>query len=230
LLDLFSGIGGTSVGYARAGFDVTGCDNQPHPDYPFPMVVEDAMTVLADRDYLSTFDVVAASPPCPLFSSVTKAHHRVNHADLLTPTLEALASWGGTYVVENVPRAPIPDAVVLCGSQFGLGAVCKDGRWRYLRRHRLFGASFHLTPPVLPCDHRGQAVGVYGNGAWGQAPKNDRRHSGEYQANATEARAAMGIDWSQVHRAVTRAIPPAYTQHVGAQLMRVVRPDLAALA
>jgi hypothetical protein len=54
LLDLFCGAGGASVGYHRAGFDVTGVDNKPHPDYPFEILIDDAMTVVKDRDYLDT--------------------------------------------------------------------------------------------------------------------------------------------------------------------------------
>lgn len=48
LLDLFCGAGGASVGYARAGFRVTGVDREYHKDYPFPMIVADAMTILGD--------------------------------------------------------------------------------------------------------------------------------------------------------------------------------------
>lgn len=41
LLDLFCGAGGCSVGYERAGFEVTGVDKDPHPDYPFELIQAD---------------------------------------------------------------------------------------------------------------------------------------------------------------------------------------------
>ena len=65
LLDLFAGAQGCGVGYARAGFAVTGVDITAHARHPevAEFVTADAMDVLADRDYLSRFDVVHASPP-----------------------------------------------------------------------------------------------------------------------------------------------------------------------
>ena len=36
LLDLYSGAGGAAWGYHLAGFDVTGVDHRPMPNYPFP--------------------------------------------------------------------------------------------------------------------------------------------------------------------------------------------------
>jgi DNA (cytosine-5)-methyltransferase 1 len=103
LLDLFCGAGGASMGYHRAGFDVTGVDHLPHPDYPFPMVIGDAMSVLSAPAILSAFDVIAASPPCPAYSTITPDPTR--HPKLIEPVREALITWGGVYVIENVAGA-----------------------------------------------------------------------------------------------------------------------------
>lgn len=44
LLDLFCGAGGASMGYFRAGFDVTGIDKKPMPRYPLAEAIPPAYT------------------------------------------------------------------------------------------------------------------------------------------------------------------------------------------
>jgi DNA (cytosine-5)-methyltransferase 1 len=96
------------------------------------------------------------------------------------------------WVIENVPFAPFEPDVVLCGSQFGLP----------IRRHRwfLFGQpAFQLMPP---CQHR----------------STDHAFDHGGKTTETEYRAAMGCDWMTVKES-RNAIPPAYTEWIGQQLM-----------
>lgn len=128
LLDLFCGAGGAGMGYHQAGFDVVGVDINPQPDYPFEFHQADAMEFPLDG-----FDAIHASPPCQVFTALKTMHNAGEHFDLLTPMRARLKEWGGPYVIENVPGAPMQDHVTLCGSSFGLGVKKYD---RELRRHR----------------------------------------------------------------------------------------------
>lgn len=211
MLDLFCGAGGAGVGYARAGFDVTGVDIEPHPDYPFELIVGDAMAVLEDRAFLDTFDAVHASPPCPYYSTATIASARDNHPDLVPPTFTALRAWGGMWVVENVPGAPMPGAIVLCGGAMGLPRI---------RRHRLFASSVDLMSPGCACTGQ-EVVGVYGGKrGWGRnAPRPDGTSRGRRALTHAEASDVMGIDWMTKPGDVSDAIPPNYTEYIGTQLL-----------
>lgn len=212
LLDLFCGAGGCSVGYARAGFEVVGVDLAAQPNYPFEFHRADALTYPLDG-----FDAVHASPPCQAYSALRTVHRDVEYPDLVAATRARLIAAGVPYVIENVPGSPLAAVVVLCGSMFGLGAA-----GRQLRRHRLFETSVLVMQ--LACQHEGQAIGVYGGGP--TAPDSALR--GGYQGLMAEKRAAMGIDWPMTRRELNQAIPPAYTEFLGAQLAVHVRAGAAA--
>lgn len=210
LLDLFCGAGGCSVGYARAGFEVVGVDIEPHPDYPFELIVADAVTASHDQLLLADFDVVAASPPCPRYSAATPEANRDKHPDLVAPIREALQAWGGIYAIENVPGAPLMSPARYCGSSFGLG----------VRRHRLFESNALLLAPE--CEHRAQrdVWGVYGDhGDMSPVTRPDGTSRGNKARNAAHAREVMGIDWMSRWDDLADAIPPAYTEHIGRQLI-----------
>lgn len=78
VFSVFSGLGGSSVGYKRAGLDVIGgCEidkrfadfyvNKFSPQY---MIVDDARILLEkDFDFLYGLDILDGSPPCTLFSA-----------------------------------------------------------------------------------------------------------------------------------------------------------------
>ena len=69
LLDLFCGVGGASVGYAEAGFDVTGIDLKHGKRYPYTYIKGNVLDYLNDLQFLRSFDVIHASPPCQTHSS-----------------------------------------------------------------------------------------------------------------------------------------------------------------
>jgi DNA (cytosine-5)-methyltransferase 1 len=226
LLDLFCGAGGAAVGYHRAGFDeVVGVDIAAQPRYPFEFVRADALEFLQSQG--REFDAVHASPPCQAYSRLKSIRRFATrrHPALVGPVLNALAVAGVPYVVENVPGAGLPTHVMLCGSMFDLGAWCGDS-WHQLRRHREFACSWYfLLGPR--CRHCGRPVGVYGNGGAHRRIKDEPGIKG-FTGTAAERRSAMGIDWMSRYE-LSQAIPPAYTEYLGRQLLaHLRRHDLVA--
>ena len=216
------------MGYHRAGFEVVGVDINPQPRYPFEFIQSDALKFLnnhltLERHNLAIqerFDVIHASPPCQRYARIGAVHGvRGNHPDLIDATRALLIESGYAWVIENVPDSKIP-GVTLCGSMFGLKATgALDGIERQLRRHRLFESNVPLLVPR--CQHRGEPIGVYGNGG----PQRDSRNRG-YMGGKKERLDAMGITWMDV-RELSNAIPPAYTEFIGAALMSSLRPRSA---
>ena len=230
MLDLFCKAGGAAVGYSRAGFDVIGVDIQDQPHYPFPFYRGDAVKIAAAVKH-GEFDAIHASPPCQAFSALRNMKNaKTTHLDLLTPIRTILAATKIPYVIENVPGAPMRRDYVLCGTKFGLGT--DDAQ---LRRHRWFevgnGWPWSLVPP---CDHDKRAgIEVYGHGTPGRVyrkaktvcvngkPGGTSSRDGILFHSQNERCVAMGIDWMNRDE-LTQAIPPAYTEFIGRQLLRVL--------
>lgn len=208
LLDLFCGAGGASMGYHRAGFCVTGVDIEPQKNHPFEFVQADALSL--SMDFLRQFDAIHASPPCQAYSISRNNGCHKNAPELIVQTRDLLRAIGKPYIIENVVGAPLFEPIMLCGASFGLGASGMD-----LPRHRLFELSFTLLAP--PCVHRrGQTIGVYGSGTNSWHKKKIGRC-----LKVSEMKEAMGIYW-MTHKELTQAIPPAYTEWIGGQLLRLL--------
>jgi DNA (cytosine-5)-methyltransferase 1 len=200
LLDLFCGAGGAAVGYHRAEFDVTGVDIRPQPNYPFEFIQADALTYPLDG-----FDAIHASPPCQAYSVAAQSRRNAGkvYPDLVAATRAALNATGRPWVIENVKGAPIRPDYKLCGCQFGLK----------LRRERWFEVSWPQAHLIPPCYHPEPVVSVVGHGT----PTWVREKLG-YNPTIADYRAAMGIDWMNRDE-LSQAIPPAYTQFIGEQLL-----------
>jgi DNA (cytosine-5)-methyltransferase 1 len=216
LLDLFCGAGGATRGYQRAGFEVVGVDIKPQRNYCGDLFIQgDALAYL---DILLNngcrYDAIHASPPCQHYSAAAEIHDTAeNHPDLIPPTRERLAASGLPWVMENVERSTINTTLVLCGSMFGLG----------VRRHRLFESNVAMLAP--PCgDHRRWYASVFGGRCVGRqrvtgaGPGKRTQTWDKFDDELATARAAMGIDWMSLD-ALSEAIPPAYTEHIGRQLI-----------
>lgn len=211
LLDLFCCAGGAGVGYHRAGFDVVGVDIRPQPRYPLAFVQADALEYAAAHGH--EFDAIHASPPCQLYSAMTRSRWADReHPDLVDATRVLLRKIGRPYVIENVPGAPLINPILLCGTMFGL----RTAYGNQLRRHRMFEvwpATLCLAPE---CQHNNlPSIGVYGGG---QHPQ--RRTEGA-RFGVTERARAMGIHW-MTGVELNQAIPPAYTEYLGRQLMQAL--------
>ena len=204
LLDLFCGAGGASMGYAEAGFDVTGIDVKHGKRYPYTYIRGDVRDYL-NVEFLSQFDVIAASPPCQTFSATKHLRNAqgksTSKVNMIPEVREALIASGKPYVIENVPNAPLINPIQLCGSAFGLK----------VRRHRLFESNVALTGSW--CDHKaqGKPVGIYGS------MRDEIPNGGHTAKTMDEANEAMGIThmiWGEL----VESIPPAYTRYIGMQI------------
>jgi DNA (cytosine-5)-methyltransferase 1 len=231
LLDVYCCQGGASRGYADAGWAVYGVDLDPQPNYPYPFHQGDAIEALAalnrgeeisfvhpdgSAEVLGLADISAmhASPPCQSFlnlGAVNRALGRnYNYPNLIGATRDLLNKTGLPYVIENVEDAKehLIDPVRICGT--GLG--------RPIRRHRLFESNIEING--VACDHRRYTEPKYWTG-W--RPNGQKRLSTVVQVYGNaggqhEWPEAMGIDWMDRHGFV-EAIPPAYTEHVGRQML-----------
>jgi DNA (cytosine-5)-methyltransferase 1 len=209
------------MGYAQAGFDMIGIDHEPQPNYPFEFYQYD-LTQLDPEWIIDVADVVVASPPCWFHTALNKGRDH-GHIDLIPETRELIEATRLPYVIENVEgaRDHLINPLTLCGSSFGLR----------VRRHRLFEANFRLTGPA--CDHEWQddtpryrihvnskhkdfetgylsgIVPVYGG---------SQTRGGPPGSAGLRAAVGMGIDWMS-QKELNQAIPPAYTHHLGRQLM-----------
>lgn len=202
LLDLFCGAGGAAMGYYRAGFEVVGVDIEPQKHYPFEFHQADAMTYP-----LEGFDVIHASPPCQGYSAMQNIHKNSQlHPALISPIRMRLLRNGKPYIIENVRKSPLKSPIMLCGSMFNLKMI----------RHRYFESpwiDFQLLPA---CNHGNVYDPWHGAGR-----------------TAEKFREAIGIDWMPMgggrldrkgsrSGTVTEAIPPAYTEWVGRQLLEAL--------
>lgn len=235
LLDLCCGVGGASVGYINAGWDVTGVDLKPQPNYGGQVFVQaDAIEYL--EAHIHEFDAVHASFPCQGYSIATPTWARTEKADdwyrtdLIPLARELCDEHGMPLIMENVPRAerdyrhpvvevehygwnglgpddelllPVQRPITLCGQMFGLPII----------RHRVFEVG-EMVSPIEHVAHQGsvrggQIITVAGHGA----------DNAKGNSSLKAWQAAMDMPWARSRHELAEAIPPAYTEYIGRQVI-----------
>lgn len=201
MADLYCCQGGAAMGYHNAGFDVVGVDIQPQPRYPFEFVQADALEFLAEHG--REFDAIHGSPPCHDHTPLKSVAGTDGTYDLLAKTLDAFASLRTPWVVENVPASHLKADIVLCGGMFGLRTY----------RHRKFASNVPLVAPAHP-KHVIRTATKQRRQRW----KEGWHVSVTGDVGTYIGPEALGIDWMDGN-GLSQAIPPAYTQFIGEQLI-----------
>lgn len=215
LLDLFSGAGGSAVGYVQAGFEVVGVDIRPQKNYPYEFHQADALTFP-----LEGFDAYHASPPCQHYTQMLNWNRQIKerYPDLIATVRGLLKATGKPYVIENVPGAPVEKSIMLCGAMFGLRVY----------RHRYFESNMFLFQP----EHKMHRVPAAPSGKIAR-PDQFWCPVGNF-GQKDDAQRAMGITWMQTtgskSREIAQAIPPAYTNWIGSLLKEYLKAESEAIA
>lgn len=229
VLDLYCCEGGAGTGYHRADLNVIGVDSEPQPRYPFTCLQYDALAVLkgliSDGCFswlrLRDFAAIHASPPCQDHSATQILGGGHGTGWMLLATRELLPQTGLPWVLENVAGSPVArqddlfgaNGLELCGCMFPeLRGQLYEDRW--------FETSFPVRQPrhlkhLWPQTKMGRTP----------IPGECMQLTGHF-TDADEGRRRIGMPWAS-RDGIAQAIPPAYTEYVGAALLEHIRERAA---
>lgn len=233
VIDLFSGCGGMSLGFANVGFDVVAAFDHWKPaidvyrrNFSHPIFEYDLSDYEKDCAIFKQFNpqMIIGGPPCQDFSSAGKRDESLGRADLTVSFAEIVTTvqpkW---FVMENVARAEKSRALarakqILSTSGYGLSQIVLDASLCGVpqQRKRLFlvGALDEKDDSVLPYLEKNLS----------KKPMTVRDYLGnridtEYyyrHPRSYKRRAIFSIDEpSPTIRGVNRPIPKGYPGHSG---------------
>ena len=196
LLDLFCGAGGAVRGDATELVQdrIEGCFHFRGQSSPC----------------LGRFDAVHMSCPCQGYTALTVGTNagRTAQPKLVAQMREWADATGLPYIIENVQGSDVRRDLTLCGEMFRLDVI----------RHRYFEVSGFTATAPYHVPHRGRVRG-WRHGQFFDGPYFAVYGDGGGKGTVAEWQKAMGIDWTDDRHSIAEAIPPAYTEHIGAQLM-----------
>ncbi len=232
-VDLFSGCGGLSLGFEKAGVDIVAAidhwpksvdvynDNFSHPCYLHDLKNEDGALEIINK-YAP--DMIAGGPPCQDFSSAGKRDESLGRADMTYHFSNIVCTYKPKwFVMENVERIKksriLSDVVSQYEkSGYGLTAVILSAEYCNVpqARKRFFligglGEKNNILAPVLknqlnnnPMTIRDYLGDSLGLNYYYRHPRNYSR------------RGIFSIDEpSPTVRGVNRPLPPGYKKHPG---------------
>jgi len=136
-------------------------------------------------------DLAVLHPPCARFSSVTwLSGDSEDHPNLIPLARELGKKYASEYIIENVPRAPLEDPVILDGRMFGIP----------LQYRRAFECSFPVE--IIPCQSR------FGN------QEVSPMHGGDRTKLWWAATKGYRGDRYTKQAIVRNAVPSAYIHHL----------------
>lgn len=130
------------------------------------------------------------------------------YVNLIPEGRRLLAATGLPTVMENVQGSDLRRDLTLCGEMFGLDVI----------RHRYFELDGFAAEAPKHKPHRGRVRG-WRHGTYYDGPYVAVYGDGGGKGSVAEWQQAMGIDWTDVRVEIAEAIPPAYTEYIGAQLL-----------
>jgi DNA (cytosine-5)-methyltransferase 1 len=138
---------------------------------------------------LDGFDAIHASPPCQHYAPVTRWRGAIDHHPDLVDTIR-----------ERLIRTGVPWVIenVPAAPVRPHFMLCGSAFGLRVQRHRWFETSWSGLTLTTPCQHRDLLPFAH---------KGERAYAD-----------AMGCGW-MTNREARDAIPPAYTEHIGTQLL-----------
>ncbi|HBA70733.1 MAG TPA: DNA (cytosine-5-)-methyltransferase [Geobacter sp.] len=183
VLDLFSGIGGFSLGLHRAGMTtVAFCEIEPYPqavlrkNFPGVPIYDDVRTVTAERlrtDGITRVDLVCGGFPCQPFSVAGKQQGKDDHRHLWPEMFRIIQETKPTWVIgENVA---------------GFVSMALDEVWSDLENQGYEVQPFIIPACAFNANHRRDRVWIIAHAA---SEQNDRERGnselGRYAVERSE--------------------------------------------
>lgn len=152
MLDLFSGMGGFSYGFAKNGFETTGVDIKEEAEISYKeltggdFILSDLHSkIIQDKEY----DIIIGGPPCRPWSSINVTKRRLDHPDyILVSRFLAHIKYNKPelFIMENVP--PLgrdPTLIEMISSTRKMGYSVNKMKVTYSN----FGASVKRTRLII---------------------------------------------------------------------------------